>query len=117
MKTRQQYMDTPPKYGTPESTAHHRAYFAQFVTPHVKAQVLARFGIKRLKANAKDPHFNTIPLSEWDAFWGCYDRGMYIRPPAPVAELLKRAGEDNSMSTGTCILKEAARQLVEEAGK
>lgn len=114
MKTRTEYMNGLPEYGTTESTAHHRAYYAQFVTPHVKALVRDRIGIERLK-NSTDKHFNDIPLSVWDSFWCHYSPGLHIQPGAVVSSLLKEAGEGNSASTGTCILKEAARQIAEEA--
>ncbi len=116
MKTRTEYMNTLPKYGTPESTAAHRSYYAQFVTPYVKQLVAERIGINRLCAS-KDPHFNDIPLKVWDSFWVTVlpNGGMYIVPPSTVSALLKEAGEGNSASTGTCILKEAARQVVEES--
>lgn len=109
-------MNGLPKHGIPESAAHHRAYYAQFVTPGVRSLVLSRFGVERLKANSRDPYFNTIPLKEWDSFWvRRANGGMYIDPGFKVAELIRAAGEGFSASTGVCILKEAARQLVEEA--
>lgn len=117
MKTRKEYMQTLPKYGTRESTAHHRAYYAQFVTPGVRSLVKSRFGVERLTAS-RDEHFNDIPLAEWDSFWVRYaNRGMYIEPGLTVSALIRQAGEDFSASTGTCILKEAARQIVEEASR
>lgn len=106
-------MESLPKYGTKESAAYHRAYYAQFVTPHVIAIVKNRIGVERLKAS-KDPHFNDIPLSVWDSFWVRSAKGgMYIEPGLVVSELIRKAGEGFSASTGTCILKEAARQIVE----
>lgn len=114
MKTRSEYMDSLPKYGTPESTAAHRAYYAQFVNHHVRNLVLARIGMDRLLAS-HDEHFNDIPLAVWDSFWVSHNPSMHIVPPSSVAALLREAGESNSASTGTCILKEAARQLIESA--
>jgi hypothetical protein len=92
----------------------HREYFAQFVTPAVRATVARVIGIDAIR-NSKDPHFNDIPMKQWDSIWLCKTstRGLYISPPASVAALLKQANEGNSASTGTCILKEAARQLLE----
>lgn len=93
----------------------HREYYAQFVTPYVRQIVSQRVGIDKLKAS-KDPHFNDIPLSVWDSFWVArVPGGMCIRPPMSITELLGLADEGNSASTGTCILKEAARQLVEQS--
>ncbi len=106
-------MESLPKYGTPESTEHHRAYYAQFVTPYVKALVKDRVGLSRL-LSSKDPHLNDIPLSEFDSIWVRYTPSIHIRPPSAISALLREAGEGNSAATGTCILKEAARQLIEE---
>lgn len=114
MKTRTEYMNSLPKYGTPESLAAHRAYYAQFVTPYVKQLVTDRIGLKTLLAS-RDEHLNDIPLKVWDSFWVNHtpSGGMYITPPFAVGALLREAGEGNSASTGTCILKEAARQVIE----
>ena len=113
MKTTESHLFTRADYMAKRCT--HRVYFAQFVTPYVLGLVAARIGVDTLRAS-KDPHFNDIPLAKWDSFWVRSDsRGMWIEPPASVAALLKQAGEDRSASTGTCILKEAARQLVEGA--
>ena len=105
MKTRSEYMD---------KQITHRAYYAQFVTPYVKSLVRDRIGIDRLMSS-KDEHFNDIPLAVWDSFWVSMRGGMHIVPPATVSALLREAGEVNSASTGTCILKEAAKQLLEDS--
>ena len=39
---------------------------------------------------------------------------MYIDPGLTVSALIREAGEGFSASIGTCILKEAARQIAEE---
>ena len=115
MNTRKEYMASLPKYGTPESTKAHRAYYAQFVTDCVKDLVKARIGMGRLLAS-RDPNLNDIPLSDWDSIWMRRGpRGMWIEPGARVAALIREAGEGFGASTGTCILKEAGRQLIEEA--
>jgi hypothetical protein len=109
MKTRNQYMETLPKYGTKESTEAHNDYYSQFVTPYVLELVKSRIGVDKISAS-KDEHFNDIPLSSWDAIWLRHEgRRMFIVPPPSVSALLKEAGEGNSASTGTCILKQAAR--------
>lgn len=93
----------------------HRDYFAQFVGPYVRDLVASRIGVDRLCAS-RDPNLNDIPLSVWDSFWvKRVDGGLCIRPPLSISERLKEAGEDNSASTGTCILKEAARQVIDLA--
>ena len=113
MKTRQEYMAELPKFGTKESTAAHRAYYAQFVLPHVRRLVADRIGVHVIERSS-DKHLNDIPLHLWDSIWRRDDsRGMWIEPGAMVSGLLKAAGEGNSASTGVCVLKEAARQIKE----
>jgi hypothetical protein len=121
--TRSEYMASLPKYGTPESEAHHRAYYSQFITPAVKARVLAAFTRDELRAAfALDPHFNSIPLGEWDKLStnklstihhaGGGMSCNYL--PADARALMRKAGEGNSASSGVCVTKEAARQIAEE---
>lgn len=91
----------------------HRAYYAQFVTPAVKAIVSRRIGIEDIRLST-DPSMNDISIERWN-FW--YRRspegGLYIDPGPDILKLIEEAGEINSWATGTCILKEAARQLIE----
>src|SRR5690606_18213453 len=83
-----------------------------FVTEGVKELVLQCIPKEELMAS-EDPHFNDIPLQRWD------------RMHAWVPQYVKRAiSESNasmcppgtpggySMSDMTCLLKEAARQIV-----
>lgn len=86
-----------------EKRCTHRQYYAQFVTA-AKDRVRRAFTIDRLRAAfAKDEHFNSIPLGEWDGLasglplYGIKEAGDYCTPAGQV-----------------CALKEAARQLVEE---
>lgn len=92
--TRQQYMN---------KEASHQEYYGQFVSGELKRQVQARFG-SRL-CTSTDPHFNDIPLKEWDNFWS--------RVPAPIASKMREAGDFPTLAGSVCILKEAARQVVE----
>lgn len=92
----------------------HREYYGQFVSQYVRDLVRDRVGMARL-LSSRDEHLNDIPLSVWDSFWVRHaDGGMYIQLPFAVVSLIKEAGEDFSASTGTCILKEAARQVIEQ---
>ena len=77
-----------------EGRCTHRQFYTQFVTPEIRERVLARFGIERLKAST-DAHLNDIPLSQWDAL----TYGI-------------KAGTDNSLSAGVCIMKEDYRDMV-----
>lgn len=95
--TRSEYLD---------KVCTHREYWAQFVTPYIKRLVETRFGSRLL--SSRDPHFNDIPLDEWDR----------INTPSLFA--IDENGDGKrfySLSNGTCIMKEAATQIVEEAAK
>lgn len=85
--------------------ARHREYYSQFVTPKVKQLVLRYIGRERL-LRSTDPHLNDIKLSKWDCLV------HYIDPVA--VDLLREAGDFLSLGTGVCILKHAARQIIEE---
>jgi len=85
----------------------HEDYYGQFVTPAIIRLVENGIGIKEIK-NSSDEHFNDIPLAKWDSLHVVnYGRGMYSR--LACGEKIKSAGESNSVNTGTCILKQAAR--------
>lgn len=96
MPTRKQYMNK-------ECT--HREFYAQFAGPGVKGRVLALIGIERLQSST-DEHLNDIPLKTWDA----------LGPVGSVAQW--QAAEDSPTMAGrTCIYKEAARQILEDAAE
>lgn len=106
MMTRKDYINSP-RDTHEDSHAIHRQYYGQFVTEEVKNAVEERFGMEALiKAYAKDPSLNSIPLAHWDALTLNIKRAVN-------ADSIKEAGEGWSFSTGVCILKEAARQLLE----
>lgn len=93
MITRQQYTS---------GQATHREYFAQFVTPKYAEAIAQRIGVDRLVASV-DPHFNDIPLQEWDRLW----------VPLDTKSKLKECGTFYTQSDLVCITKEAARQYIE----
>lgn len=84
----------------------HSEYFAQFVNDMQKRIILERWTAKELaRAWENDEAFNTRLTSI--AQWG--------RLPCPTDHrLLDAAGEHSTPSTLVCILKEAARQIVED---
>jgi hypothetical protein len=91
----------------PEGTALHRRYYAQYVTRRVWTAVFFAFGRERLLKSATSGReaFNDIPLEKWDALASsCHG----------VDELLRANGDSPSPSSYVCILKEAARQIVED---
>lgn len=95
MLTRQEYMQ--------DSARLHREYYAQFVTPGVLDTVRNWFGVERLVRATDQEYFNTIPLVEWDR----------LANAVPRTQAMRDAGEGWSLGSAVCILKEAARQLVE----
>ena len=95
MKTRQNYLN---------GECSHREYYAQFVSEGVKNRVSQAIGDARIKAS-RDPHFNDIPLGEWDMVIGVF--------PANIANAMREAGDYPTLSGAVCIAKEAARQIKE----
>lgn len=85
--------------------ARHREYYSQFVTPKVKQLVLRRIGRKEL-LRSTDPHLNDIELDRWDR--------LVCQIDGAAVTLLHEAGDSLSLGAGVCMLKEAARQIIEE---
>lgn len=95
----------------------HREYYSQFVTEGVKYSVLSQFTIEELVEQWKlgNAHLNSgvdyptskLSLDRWD----CVSRG-YL---SYIARKAKEFGDTcgGSMSDGTCVVKEAAKQLIE----
>lgn len=85
--------------------AHHRAYYAQFVTPAHFARLERLVGmIDRIKAS-QDPYFNNILLSTWDT--------LAVPVPAESTKRLRDCGDYPTLAGAVCILKEAASQIRE----
>jgi hypothetical protein len=82
----------------------HREYYSQYVTQHVRDLVTRTFTVSVL-LDSKDPHLNDIPLKRWDVLVN------YLHKT--TAEQLKSNGEWLTLGNGVCILKEAARQVIE----
>ncbi len=99
--TRQQYMS---------GEVSHANYYAQFVTPEIKAKVDNALGY-RLRNYPHDEHLNDIQLAIWDNLAGSRKlarmQGDY--------RCTLNAGEDKSLATQVCILKQAARQIIAES--
>lgn len=94
MFTRKQYLN---------KECSHREYYAQFVTEPVKARVRMCIGWERLK-NSTDEHLNDIPLRLWDTLGAVGTKREW-----------DAADDYPTMAGRTCIYKEAARQIIEEA--
>ena len=94
MFTRQDYMS---------NKCSHREYYAQFVTPYIKAVVLKRF--PRI-AESTDEHFNDTPLAHWDALSNTLKSHLALPEYGDGKKYY-------SLGSAVCILKEAARQIKE----
>ena len=113
MITRAQYMAN--------STELHDAYYRQFVSPAIKRIVSDAFDVALLKDRlSKDKHLNNIGLSHWDMLAGYtplrpgFGDKIPMRGHLPFSNEHKALGADNSLATAVCVLKAAARMIVEE---
>jgi hypothetical protein len=96
MYTRKDYLD---------GKCTHRQYYAQFVNTEVKRLVRRRWTVERLQKYFAEPERHKIPLYKWDAL------GL----PLSAVHALEQAGDYYTLAGQVCILKEAARQIVEES--
>ena len=107
-------MFTRAQYLNKECT--HRQYWAQFVNIGMKSMVARTITLERLQRST-DPHLNDIPLAHWDQMragtFAMLDLKKWREIQYPEYTDPRSIGW--SMSDNTCLLKEAARQLVEEA--
>ena len=104
--TRKEYLDSPLE----NKKDAHRQYYAQFVGPHIISMVKNRFGVTTLKACEDQRYFNDIPLQQWDSL-----SQALIPVPFGLNTAMREAGDYPTQAGLVCILKEAARQLVERA--
>ena len=81
----------------------HRQYYGQFVDNRTKQRVLSGIGLAALKKST-DPHFNDIPLNKWDN----------LVPHCPGSSGFAKAGDYYTLGGGVCLLKEAARQILDD---
>lgn len=102
--TRSDYLEASHK----EQGAAHRRYFRQFVTPFAMQQ--ASLILERHKDALFGPdQLPQIPLGAWV--------GHQRMHPAQVYHALSVAGDFMTTVTSVCILKEAARQLLEQPSR
>jgi hypothetical protein len=85
--------------------ATHQAYYGQFVNDTYKKRVLGRIRFSQLLAS-RDPCFNDIPLAKRDVIASQAGLGS-------TTSKMKECGDYLTLAGHICILKEAARQLVE----
>lgn len=99
-------MFTRAQYMAGECT--HSECYAQFVHRFMKEHIEKRFGKKQLiAAYQKDTFFNTIPIQKWDNFVLAQWPDFWIS--------MDEYGDWLTLNTMVCTLKEAARQIIEEA--
>lgn len=86
----------------------HRRYYAQYAAlPGMKNVVFNYIGLPALLAST-DKWLNDIPLRKWDALVPMVGSVFGIKA------MLEQNGDYLTLAGGVCILKEAARQIVEE---
>ncbi len=108
-------MFTRAQYLNKECT--HREYWAQFVTAGMKSMVARNFSLERLQ-RSQNEYFNDVTvLSDWDIMRGNTFAMLDLKKWREIQypEYTDPTSIGWSMSDNTCLLKEAARQLVEEA--
>lgn len=92
-----------------KNRATHRQYYNEYVMPRIRELVLERFSAERLQeALAEDEHLNSIALSKWDGV------AQNITGDHQLHAMLKERGDFMTQAAAVCILKEAARQVVEQ---
>ena len=108
MFTRKQYLNK-------ECT--HREYWAQFVTRGMKNMVQSRFDMQRL-ARSQNEYFNDVTrVQDWDCMKDVTFRMLDLKVWREIhyPEYTDPRSIGWSLSDNICLLKEAARQLVEES--
>lgn len=93
-------------------------YMSQFVNDRILDIVRNRFGIELL-LSSDDPHFNDIPLLQWDRLdiliQNSIDRKLYMKCHNATYGERDQDKFIWSLSQGVSIAKTAARILVENA--
>lgn len=108
-------MFTRTQYLNKECT--HREYWAQFVTPSMKAMVRSIIGLERLQ-RSQNEYFNDVTtLRDWDCMKDSTFRMLNLVKWREIQypEYTDPRSIGWSLSDNTCLLKEAARQIVEES--
>ena len=101
---------TRSEYMTDSNFEKHHTYYSQFVTEGVKQRVRDAVCIDKLAADLAE---GDIHLNKSYSCAKVWDRIMMVTPAA-IYNKIKLAGENNSISTQVCIVKAAARILIDE---
>ena len=100
MFTRKQYLNKECTF---------EQYYGQLATESVKKTVLNFFSPEELKAAyAKDKHFNSIPLANWDHI------GKRANLRGNLSAEFKKLGDYSTVAGLVCVVKNAARQIINE---
>jgi hypothetical protein len=95
--------------------ASHVEYYAQFVTPAYKARVRNNIGLDKLLRSQERFYSDVAPLNDWDRIAQLIDWDRIAQPhPSFSCQAMVECGDYMTQAGAVCILKEAARQLVEE---
>lgn len=84
-------------------TVSHDEYYAQFVTNEIRQAVFDAFSARQLREAGE--YFNGIPLHRWDML----GRQFHYQ----IATDLRAAGDFLSSAGVVCILKRAAKEILE----
>ena len=106
MYTRKDYMN---------NVCTHHEYYSQFVTPGVISLVKTHIGEQKLLTST-DPHFNDILLAKWDRL-SEWTRSYINTKQWATCENPSLVAEGKypwSLSSNCCILKAAAKMIVDE---
>lgn len=82
----------------------HQEYYAQLVDSSTKGLIMSTFSLSELRSAGKN--FSGIPLKHWVRMANCFDEVIINRKMKPLGDYPTQAGK-------VCILKEAARQLID----
>lgn len=108
MFTRKQYLD---------KQCTHRQYWAQFVTEGMRQMVQRNITLERLQRSQNEYFSDVTTLQDWDCMrhgtFAMLDQKKWREIQYPEYTDPRSIGW--SLSDNTCLLKEAARQLVEAA--
>lgn len=110
--TRQEYLDQSwnNEKGCSNMSAF-REYYAQYVNVTVWSLVFRAFGTYRLVASI-DEHFNDISLFEWDTL--ARSLMSHVEKTKCLSDQFKANGDFITLAGIVFVLKEAARQIVED---
>lgn len=88
----------------------HDDYYGQFVTGAVIEAVKCSISETRIR-RSQDPHFNDIPLGEWDDLAKCLPAKTWSAVAHSNASTTRGGVPNVSLSDKVCLVKAAARMI------